>query len=91
MLNYPERFGSAFGRMIPERILRFRIRFTDLLINLEGRNDLIGGGFYGWAMSFNEMTPKGFLTKCAHPSINGHKVIANELYNHIKLKYLTNE
>ena len=65
--------------------------FTDLLINLEGRNDLIGGGFYGWAMSFNEMTPKGFLTKCAHPSINGHKVIANELYNHIKLKYLTNE
>ena len=32
MLNYPERFGSASGRMIPERILRFRIRFTDLLI-----------------------------------------------------------
>lgn len=61
--------------------------FTDLLIEYENRKDLLGGGFYGWAMSYNEMTPNKYFTKCAHPSIYGHKIIANVLYDYINKKF----
>lgn len=60
--------------------------FTDLLVHLEDRDDLLNGGFYGWAMGHDKMTPKGLFTKCAHPSYEGHKIIAKTLYEFITKK-----
>ena len=61
---------------------------TDYLLSLENRTDLINEfsswNYYEFAYSHEKMTPKGFITKCAHPSIDGHKKIAKLLYKHIK-------
>jgi hypothetical protein len=56
---------------------------TDLLVHLEDRDDLLGGGFYGWAMGHDKLTPKGLFTKCAHPSHEGHRIIAETIYDYI--------
>jgi hypothetical protein len=60
--------------------------FTDLLVHLEDRDDLLGGGFYAWSFEQEKMSPKQYFTKCGHPSFKGHKVIADELYKFIKYK-----
>jgi hypothetical protein len=56
---------------------------TDLLVHLEGRDDLLGGGFYGWAMGHDKLTPKGLFTKCSHPSHEGHRIIAETIYDYL--------
>jgi lysophospholipase L1-like esterase len=63
--------------------------FTDLLVHLEDRDDLLGGGFYAWSFEQEKMSPKQYFTKCGHPSFKGHKVIADELYKFIKYKKMT--
>lgn len=64
--------------------------FTDLLVHLEDRDDLLGGGFYGWAMGMDKMTPKGLFTKCSHPSHEGHRIMAERLYCRIRDKFNIN-
>jgi hypothetical protein len=61
---------------------------TDYLLSLEERTDLINEfsswNYYEYAYSHKKMTPNGYITKCAHPSDDGHKEIAKLLYKHIK-------
>ena len=61
---------------------------TDYLLSLENRTDLINEfsswNYYKFAYEHKKMTPNGYITKCAHPSDNGHKEIAKLLYEHIK-------
>ena len=61
---------------------------TDYLLSLEERTDLINEfsswNYYEFAYGHKKMTPKGYITKCAHPSNDGHKEIAKLLYEHIK-------
>jgi hypothetical protein len=61
---------------------------TDYLLSLEERTDLINEfsswNYYEYAYGHKKMTPNGYITKCAHPSDNGHKEIAKLLYEHIK-------
>lgn len=61
---------------------------TDYLLSLEERTDLINEfsswNYYEFAYGHKKMTPKGYITKCAHPSDDGHKEIAKLLYEHIK-------
>jgi hypothetical protein len=63
---------------------------TDYLLSLEERTDLINEfsswNYYEYAYSHKKMTPNGYITKCAHPSDDGHKEIAKLLYEHIKNK-----
>ena len=63
---------------------------SDYLCVLEEREDLLMGesskNYYDYAYTLEKLSPKGYITNCAHPSFNGHEKIANELYSHI-LKY----
>jgi hypothetical protein len=64
---------------------------TDYLLHLEGREDLILGEsaakYYEFGSSFENLSPLGYITKCAHPSYKGHEAIADVIYKHIiKLK-----
>lgn len=61
--------------------------FTDLLLILENRHDLLDFNsshlFHEFALKQQKLSPKGYISKCAHPSFNGHEVIAKVIYNHI--------
>jgi len=61
---------------------------TDYLLSLENKTDLINEfsswNYYEYAYGHEKMTPNGYITKCAHPSFEGHKEIAKLLYKHIK-------
>lgn len=61
---------------------------TDMLIDMEGRKDLLGGGFYGWAMEMKKFSPNKYFTKCSHPSYLGHKEIAKSIFEYIIEKKL---
>lgn len=61
---------------------------TDMLIDMEGRKDLLGGGFYGWSMGMKEFSPNKYFTKCSHPSYYGHKEMAKSIYEYIIEKKL---
>jgi hypothetical protein len=68
---------------------------ADMLCHLEGRDDLIGvessEKYYNYAYSSKEISKGGFITPCAHPSVNGHKEIAKTIYDFIiKNDYLNN-
>ena len=68
---------------------------ADMLCHLEGRDDLIGvessAKYYDYAYSSKKMSKGGFITPCAHPSVNGHKEIAKTIYDFIvKNDYLNN-
>lgn len=43
--------------------------------------------FYGWAIDYckkhKSLTPEGYFTPCAHPSVKGQRLIAETIYNHI--------
>lgn len=63
---------------------------TDYLCELEERPDLIiedlfglSSKYYEFAYSNKELSPKGFVTNCAHPSVLGHEKIADILYENI--------
>ena len=68
---------------------------ADMLCHLEGRDDLIGvessEKYYNYAYSSKEISKGGFITPCAHPSVNGHKEIAKTIYDFIvKNDYINN-
>jgi hypothetical protein len=60
---------------------------TDYLCHLENREDLIldyhAGKYYDYAATLEKLSPKGYITKCAHPSYLGHEAIADVIYEHI--------
>ena len=63
---------------------------TDYLCELEERPDLIiedlfglSSKYYEFAYSHKELTPKGFITNCAHPSSSGNEKISDILYKSI--------
>lgn len=67
--------------------------FAEYLLKLEGREDLVDqytpSKFYNYAKRFDKLTNKGYITKCGHPSYNGHQKIAEKLYQQIeKLNYI---
>lgn len=52
--------------------------FMELLCELEGDRSLAPGGFY---KHFCDLPyPSKYITNCAHPALEGHKVIAEEFY-----------
>lgn len=61
--------------------------FSDYLCSLEGREDLIDergeNGFYKYSKSLDKMSPNGYFTNCAHPSILGHTKFAEVIFEHI--------
>ena len=61
--------------------------FSDFLCSLEGREDLIDekgeNGFYYYSKSLDKMSPNGYFTNCAHPSILGHTKFAEVIFEHI--------
>ncbi len=69
---------------------------TDYLCHLEDREDLISEihstKYYDYAATLEKLSPKGYITKCAHPSYLGHEAIADVIYEHIiKIKNKNNE
>jgi hypothetical protein len=60
---------------------------TDYLCHLENREDLIDGNssyaYYDFGYSLEKLSPKGYITKCAHPSYLGHEAIAETIYKQI--------
>ena len=60
---------------------------TDYLCHLENRDDLIQENtsypYYQLGYSLEKLSPKGYVTKCAHPSYLGHEAIAETIYKHI--------
>ena len=64
---------------------------TEYLCELEERSDLIiedlfglSSKYYEYAYSHKEISPKGYITNCAHPSALGNEKIAEMLYENIK-------
>ena len=60
---------------------------TDYLCHLEEREDLISdmsaSKYYEYSSKLEKLSPKGYITKCSHPSYLGHKKIAESIYEHI--------
>jgi hypothetical protein len=60
---------------------------TDYLCHLENRDDLIQENtsfpYYELGYSLDKLSPKGYITKCAHPSYLGHEAIAETIYKQI--------
>jgi hypothetical protein len=60
---------------------------TDYLLHLEDREDLINETtpwpFHKYAYALDKLSPKGYISKDAHPSYLGHKKIAEALYKFI--------
>ena len=60
--------------------------FADYLCHLEGRDDLITNtdiAYYNFAKNLEKLSPNGYITNCAHPSIKGHEAIAEVIFEHI--------
>lgn len=60
---------------------------TDYLCYLEEREDLIMTSsaelYYEFGKKLEKLSPKGYITKCAHPSYLGHEAIAETIYKQI--------
>jgi hypothetical protein len=60
---------------------------SDFLCGLEEREDLLlnetEAKYYQYAYSLEKLSPKGYITNCAHPSIKGHIAIAEKLFEHL--------
>lgn len=60
---------------------------TDYLCHLEEREDLImdksAALYYEFGSKLEKLSPKGYITKCSHPSYKGHEAIADVIYKHI--------
>lgn len=57
---------------------------SDYLLELENKESLINDktswSFHEFAFKFDKLSPKKYITKCAHPSYNGHIKIAEQIY-----------
>tara|TARA_B110000902_G_scaffold154831_1_gene177721 strand:+ start:10785 stop:11711 length:927 start_codon:yes stop_codon:yes gene_type:complete len=57
--------------------------FSDLLCVKEGREDWIGTQDWYWYAFKNGGTKDGWFTPCAHPSVKGHALIAEKIFQEI--------
>lgn len=61
---------------------------SDYLLELENMTHLINNkttwSYYEYAYKHDKFTPKGYISKCAHPTYNGHEKIAEEIYKFLK-------
>lgn len=62
------------------------LSFIELLLDLEGKKELAGGCWYAHYTTLS--SPSKYITNCGHPTIEGYKVIAREIFNHLKRKDL---
>jgi hypothetical protein len=59
--------------------------FMELLTRLEGLDEhAAAGGFYEYCQKLKE--PTDYMTPCAHPSQNGYRIMAEEIYKFITTK-----
>jgi len=58
---------------------------VDYLMSLEGTSQKEVGWFMPWCKQFKG-TPKGYMTPCGHPSVLGHDVLAEKIFNFLKEK-----
>ena len=60
---------------------------SDFLCSLENKDDLIeevgSAKYYKFAGKIKKLSPKGYITNCAHPSQKGHEAIAKSIYESI--------
>jgi hypothetical protein len=62
------------------------LSFIELLLDLEGKKELAGGCWYSHYTALS--SPSTYITNCCHPTIEGYRVIAGEIFNHLKSKDL---
>jgi hypothetical protein len=65
---------------------REHLSFIELLLDLEGKKELAGGCWYSHYTALS--TPSTYITNCCHPTIEGYRVMAKEIFNHLKSKDL---
>lgn len=59
--------------------------FINVLVELDGRpKDYAHGEFWPHYNTLSE--PSEYISNCAHPTIKGYSVVADEIYNFLKLK-----
>jgi lysophospholipase L1-like esterase len=57
--------------------------FMQLLLRYDGREELADGAFYDYYSKLKE--PTKYITNCMHPTREGYRIMAEELYNFIKV------
>lgn len=60
------------------------LSFLELLLDLEGRRELISGGYIDYYTKLEY--PSRYITNCYHPTQEGYSVIAKELFEFIDQK-----
>ncbi len=58
------------------------LSFIELLLGLEGKKELAGGGWYSYYTSLK--SPSKYITNCCHPTIEGYTIIAQEIHKYLK-------
>jgi lysophospholipase L1-like esterase len=58
--------------------------FMELLLTLEGNPEMIKGSFYDHYSKLDQ--PSEYITPCVHPSKEGYRVMAEEIYNFLQYK-----
>jgi lysophospholipase L1-like esterase len=53
-----------------------------LLLRYDGREELADGAFYDYYSKLKE--PTEYITTCMHPTREGYRIMAEELYNFSK-------
>jgi hypothetical protein len=57
--------------------------FMQLLLRYDGREELADGAFYDYYSNLKE--PTEYITTCMHPTREGYRIMAEELYNFSKV------
>ena len=58
--------------------------FMQLLLRYDGREELADGAFYDYYSKLKE--PTEYITNCMHPTREGYRIMAEEIYNFMKNK-----
>lgn len=59
------------------------ISFLELLLELEGKRNLINGGYIDYYSKLKY--PSRYITNCYHPTREGYSIIAEEIFNFIQV------
>lgn len=63
--------------------------FIELLLTYDGRPEMAKGDFYVYYSKLKE--PTKYITNCMHPTQEGHRIIAEEIYKYIIEQKLLNK
>ena len=82
--NVPELPEHFANNMLWDRYIKFQGFRTviEMLCNLEGQYDLWTGGYWDYFRQYKKGSK--YISRCCHPTKLGHKIIADEMYKHIK-------